>query len=150
MFLNTLINITIVSIAVSMHYECLSVLSKKLPGSTKKPRTRIILGVLGALVAHSLEIWMFALAYFFVLSNNLGGSLQGAFDGTLLSCVYFSFTSYTTLGIGDIYPTGSLRFLAGIEGLVGLVLIAWTASFLYLEMERLWKQPTTINNNNPE
>ena len=150
MFLNTLINITIVSIAVSMHYECLNFLSKKLPGSAKQPRTRIILGVLGALIAHSLEIWMFALAYFFVLSSNLGGSLQGAFDGTLLSCVYFSFTSYTTLGIGDIYPTGSLRFLAGIEGLVGLVLIAWTASFLYLEMERLWKQPTTINNNNPE
>ena len=31
-----------------------------------------------------------------------------------------------------------LRFLSGLEALAGLVLITWTASFLYYEMQRYW------------
>jgi hypothetical protein len=31
-----------------------------------------------------------------------------------------------------------MRFMAGVEGLVGLVLIGWSASFTYLEMQRYW------------
>ncbi|HHO59743.1 MAG TPA: two pore domain potassium channel family protein, partial [Thiotrichales bacterium] len=29
-------------------------------------------------------------------------------------------------------------YLTGIESLTGLVLITWTASFLYYEMQRYW------------
>ena len=68
------------------------------------------------------------------------GHFKGNFDGSLLDCVYFSFTSYTTLGFGDIVPFGDLRFLTGLESLTGLVLITWTASFLYLEMTRYWDE----------
>lgn len=50
----------------------------------------------------------------------------------------FSFSTYTTLGFGDIVATGPLRLLAGIEGITGLVLIAWTASFAYVEMGHYW------------
>lgn len=39
---------------------------------------------------------------------------------------------------GDIVATGPLRLLAGIEGITGLVLIAWTASFAYVEMGHYW------------
>ncbi|MBT7370542.1 MAG: two pore domain potassium channel family protein, partial [Gammaproteobacteria bacterium] len=38
-------------------------------------------------------------------------------------------------------PTGHLRFLSGLESLVGLVLIGWTASFIYVEMTRFWREP---------
>jgi hypothetical protein len=31
-----------------------------------------------------------------------------------------------------------LRHLTGIEALTGLVLITWSASFLFLEMQRYW------------
>ena len=48
--------------------------------------------------------------------------------------------AFTTVGFGDIVPTGPLRLLAGMEALTGFVLITWTASFLYLEMNRLWRQ----------
>jgi hypothetical protein len=47
---------------------------------------------------------------------------------------------YTSLGIGDIVPVGNLRFLAGLETLTGLVLITWTASFMYIEMQRFWER----------
>ena len=51
---------------------------------------------------------------------------------------FFSFTTPTALGFGDIEPTGNLRYLTGIESLTGLVLITWTASFLFVEMQRYW------------
>ena len=67
------------------------------------------------------------------------GTLSGNFDGSLLDCVYFSFTTYTTIGFGDITPTGHLKYLTGLQALTGLVLITWTASFLFLEMQNYWK-----------
>lgn len=56
-----------------------------------------------------------------------------------LDCVYFSFTTYTTIGFGDIAPTGHLKYLTGLQALTGLVLITWTVSFLFLEMQKYWK-----------
>ncbi|MSQ99467.1 MAG: two pore domain potassium channel family protein, partial [Xanthomonadales bacterium] len=41
-------------------------------------------------------------------------------------------------GFGDIQPFGDMRHLAGVEALTGILLITWTASFLYLEMQRNW------------
>ena len=45
---------------------------------------------------------------------------------------------YTIVGDEDIEPIGLLSYLIGIESLTGLVLITWTASFLYYEMQRYW------------
>ena len=39
---------------------------------------------------------------------------------------YYSATTYTGLGFGDITPTSTLRLFTAIEALTGLVLIAWT------------------------
>jgi hypothetical protein len=75
-----------------------------------------------------------------MLRSQKFGSLQGNFDGSLLDCVYFSFTNYTSLGYGDVEPLGDIRFTAGLESLTGLVLIGWTASFLYVEMSRFWHE----------
>lgn len=91
-----------------------------------------------SLLAHTIEIWIFAIAYYLMNESETWGNLQGNFDGALMDCVYFSFATYTTLGFGDIEPFGYLRFLTGIEALTGLVLITWTASFLYIEMQRYW------------
>jgi hypothetical protein len=66
------------------------------------------------------------------------GALAGHLAGTSIDFFYFSTTMYTTLGIGDIWATGPIRIVAGIESLTGLVLITWTASFSYLAMERFW------------
>lgn len=35
---------------------------------------------------------------------------------------------------------GPARLLSGFEAMLGLVLIAWTASFTYFEMERNWSE----------
>jgi hypothetical protein len=58
--------------------------------------------------------------------------------------VCFSFSTYTTLSYGDIDAVGDLRHLTGLEALTGLVMITWSASFLFLEMQRYWK-PKDLN-----
>ena len=66
------------------------------------------------------------------------GYIDGEFDASALDFFYFSITSYTTLGIGDVYPQGPLRVLASIESLNGFLLITWSASFTYMMMQRHW------------
>tara|TARA_R110002110_G_C13470229_1_gene720386 strand:- start:23990 stop:24412 length:423 start_codon:yes stop_codon:yes gene_type:complete len=135
-----LVNALIVALVVMIHYEALHWLTRYLPRLPVVHRARIAIGVLGALVAHAVEVWIFALAYYLLTTRSDWGSLDGNFDGTLLDCVYFSFTVFSTLGFGDIFPEGEIRYLVGIESLTGLVLITWTASFLYYEMQRNWSE----------
>lgn len=136
----TMINALVVIMAVVIHYECLLRLNDWLPRLNMWSRFRIVAGVLGALIAHALEVWCFGLVYYLMVWSGKWGSLTGQFDGSLLDCVYFSFTTYTTIGFGDISPVGDLKFLTGLEALTGLVLISWTASFLFLEMQKYWKR----------
>jgi hypothetical protein len=138
MFLVFLINTLVVAVAVVIHYEIIYRVSLVIPKMTIRHRYRILFGVFAAIFAHVIEVWIFAVAFYFMHHGEHWGTLNGNFDGSLLDCVYFSFTSYTTLGFGDIEPMGGLRFLTGIESLTGLVLITWTASFLFLEMQRHW------------
>ena len=133
-----LVNTLIVITAVVIHYEFLYRLTLLLPRIQVLHRFRIVLGVGGALLAHALEVWIFAIAYYLMHRADGWGYLEGNFNGSLMDAVYFSFTIFTTLGFGDIQPHGDLRFLTGIESLTGLVLITWSASFLFVEMQRFW------------
>ncbi len=133
------INSLLITLVVLLHFEMLSLLSSLLLRIRLHRRWRVVIGVFGALCAHVLEIWCFGFGYYFLISYPGHGELVGIGSKTLLDCVYFSFTTYTSLGFGDLYPTGHLRFLSGLEALTGLVLIAWTASFMYLEMQKFWQ-----------
>ena len=134
------VNMFVVGVAVLMHYEFLHRITLLLPRLKIRHRFRIVLGVFVALTAHAAEVWVFAIAYYFMHHTEGWGQLEGNFDGSLMSSAYFSFTTFTTLGTGDIAPHGDLRFLVGLEALSGFVLITWTASFLFLEMTRYWDE----------
>ena len=58
--------------------------------------------------------------------------------GILLDCAYLSFVTFTTLGYGEIVAQGYLRYLTGVEALTGFILITWSASFLFIEMQKYW------------
>ena len=143
MLISTIVTIFLVTLTVGFHYEALYRLSLLLPRLNMPHRFRIVIGILGALFAHALEVWLFAFAYYVLVRTALFGSFVGM-SGEQLNqldeCVYFSFVTYTTLGYGDVIATGPLRFLAGMESLTGLVLITWTASFLFIEMQQYWDQ----------
>jgi hypothetical protein len=132
------VNILVIVTAVMIHYEFLYRFTLLMPRLSVRHRFRIVIGVFGALTAHAVEVWIFALSFYWMHKADGWGTLDGNFGGSLLDCVYFSFTTYTTLGFGDVVPHGDLRYLTGLESLTGLLLITWTASFLYLEMTRYW------------
>lgn len=94
------------------------------------------------MLIHLVEVMIYGLAMW-VLAMLERGKLASThpidFHGPA-EFFYFSIASYTTLGIGDIVPTGHLRIVVGIEALQGLILIAWSASFSYLVMEKFWSR----------
>jgi hypothetical protein len=133
------LNGSLIALAVFIHYETLYTLASHLPRLTRiAPRYRVLLGVFAILIAHAVEIWAFALGYLAMIELGLG-ALFGMTTNSLLSdCVYLSWVSFTTVGFGDVVPSGDLRFLPGLEALTGLVLITWSASFLFIEMQKFW------------
>ncbi len=136
----TLVNLVVVAVVVLIHYEALNLLAISRLRSRAHHRLRIVLDVFGVLLAHCLEIWIFAAVYYWLMQVGGFGGLE-LLTGSVIEfadCLYYSFTTYTTLGYGDVVPIGQLRYLAGIESLTGLVLITWSASFLFLQMQRHW------------
>jgi hypothetical protein len=101
-------------------------------------RARILLVIAVVLLAHIVEIGLYAAAFALCQDTLRLGSIHGVVDGSVLDVIYFSTTTYTTLGIGDLHARGPLRLIAGVESLNGLVLIGWSASFTYLAMEQSW------------
>ena len=138
MLTSFIVNSIVVALAVIIHHEFLLHLSKFLPRLNIRHRSKLVVSIFGALIAHSIEVWVFALAYYFMHHAESWGTLEGSYDGSVLASVYFSCTTFTTLGFGDIQPIGDIRYLTGMESLTGLVLITWTASFLFIEMHKYW------------
>jgi hypothetical protein len=128
-------------LVVVIHYEFLSLAVRCLKSlGVSNQRRSIVVILLAAVLAHVVEIWCFAFAYFGLLQvDGVGGVSGFSANSDMLDYAYFSFVSYTTLGFGEIVPTGFVRFLSGTEALVGLVLITWTASFLFMQMEKNWQ-----------
>ncbi len=132
--ISTIIAILLV---VLIHYEVLTHLSEHHFKRRWPHRLLLPIGMLVIIFIHVIEVWIFGLVYFLTFKIGGVGDISGEFTYQLLDCVYFSFVNYTTLGYGDLVPVGHVRFIAGSEALVGLVLIAWSASFTYLEMQRI-------------
>jgi hypothetical protein len=127
------------AVCVLSHYETLRLLNDRLARTDfVSARAKVLVALVGAMASHVLQIGTFALAYY-LLRDKFGlGGFGGTFQDTPMSFLYFSSETYTTLGFGDIYPTGQLRLICGIESLIGLLMVSWTASFTYLEMRRYW------------
>ncbi len=128
---------------ILIHYEVLFQLDKRLPQMSHFPaRFKVLVGAAVVFMTHVVEIWIFALGYYLTLQLDGMGSLiqQTTSDGQFLDYVYLSFITYTTVGYGDVVAQGYVRYLTGVEALLGLLLITWSASFLFLEMQKYWSQ----------
>lgn len=96
----------------------------------------ILFVVLGLVAIHTIEIWSYALAYLAI------GALPD-FEAAL----YFSTTSFTTLGYGDVVLDHRWRLFGAIEGANGLLLFGWSTAFLFSITARMgtlehdWLEP---------
>jgi predicted membrane protein len=135
------VTVVAVAAAVLVHYEGLVTLSRWLAERHDSQRRRkVLFGIFGVLALHITEIWIFGLAIWAVLHYPETGSVSGIHQLGLFDSVYLSAATFTTVGFGDLAPVGPIRFLSGTTALTGFVLITWSASFTFLEMERFWKR----------
>lgn len=86
----------------------------------------IVSVVLGLFAIHTVEIWLYAVVYVAI------GAVVG-FE----SALYFSTTSFASIGYGDIVLDHEWRLVSAIEGVNGLILIGWSTAFLLSLMTRL-------------
>jgi hypothetical protein len=72
------------------------------------------------MVAHTLEVFVWALAYAVVGAAPTGSDL-----------LYFAFVNYTTLGYGDITPVREWRLIGPLTAMNGVLLFGWSAAILF-------------------
>lgn len=142
MLLTLLVVAATVVLCNAVHFYSLRQLAhifRDIPPPVKRPMLFVSFAIM---VIHLIEVGIYGLALWFLTKMGLG-ELSGMGMGSverIEDFFYFSVASYTSLGIGDIVPHGHLRIIVGIEALQGLILIAWSASFSYLVMERFWSR----------
>lgn len=126
-------------LSCATHFFALSRLRELLLRQHDRQLGVIIVGVSGAALAHMIEAALYAVGFIVIAEFGLGGFNKEGTD-SFMDVFYFSLVNYTSLGLGDIYPTGHSRFLAGLESLNGFLLISCSASFLFVLMQPLTKQ----------
>ena len=142
MFLDTvtvLIAMALAGMSVLVHYECLCFLDRVIE-RVRSHRRRLLVTMIGLLSAHIVEIWIYAGAYVFLSTYTDIGSIIMTLAGgsSVFDMVYYSAMVYTTVGFGDMVPSGGLRLITATEALIGLSLITWSASFTYFQMQAMF------------
>jgi hypothetical protein len=125
-------------LTVVVHYEALSGLSKVLQKSTIQSRPKVLVVVFGVITAHFAEIAIYALTYWIADTGLNIGDFGGSRAVNFADYLFFSAETFSTLGIGDIFPLGMMRLISSLESLNGIVLIGWSTSFTYLTMSHYW------------
>lgn len=86
----------------------------------------IVLVVFGIFALHTVQIWLYAALYMLL------GEIE-SFEEAL----YFSTVNFASLGYGDILLSQKWRLVGAIEAANGVLLIAWSTSFLLTVSGRL-------------
>jgi hypothetical protein len=79
------------------------------------------------LILHLVEMGVWAVAY-------AAGDVLPDFETAL----YFSMTSYTTVGYGDVIPSLSWRLLGPIEAAVGILMLGWSTGIIVAAVHRMY------------
>lgn len=92
-------------------------------------------GAFVLLFAHLLEIGVYAALYRAGIAWELG-QFRGAFTPTAGDFFYYSATTYTTVGFGDVTPPPDLRIVTAVESLNGIVMVGITTSAMLVALMR--------------
>ncbi|WP_339749428.1 potassium channel family protein [uncultured Maricaulis sp.] len=117
----------------ALHYAIVSGAFRHLGAASYHRGRKLVTALCVSGIAHLAAASLYALAYGLGRALEIG-DLSGDTPTTAMDVFYFSLVSYTSLGLGDIVPTGHLRFVAGVEALNGFLLISCSAAMLFLFM----------------
>ncbi len=138
------ITLFLVAGVVALQVKALLLISDLLPRFPFRHLFKVSAGLIGVITAHAVSIVLFGTTTFLLVKADRErfGHLEGGENHTLHDFIYFSFTTYTTVGYGDYTPVGPIRLISQIEALVGLVLIACSASYIFIIMQDYWRMHT--------
>jgi hypothetical protein len=80
---------------------------------------------------HILEAFYWALL--FIISPAHAGL------DSFREALYFSMVTFTTLGYGDVTLNSDWQILAGVEGMVGIVVFGLTTALLFAVIQKTWR-----------
>jgi len=129
-----LLGALLIAITVAIHGAVMGWLLWRLQHAANKPVTlwqayAVLTQIaIWSVVAHLVAIAVWALAY-------LRADVHPSFDLAL----YFSAVTYATIGYGDVVPPADWRLLSAMEGLVGILMCAWSGGFIFAVVARLYQ-----------
>ena len=138
-WLVSLVSITAVFIATALFYESLCLISRFVSHMTVRHRLIMFVMTAGIFIAHAVAILVYAVLYWALIHYGGFADLSGQVSDHFPTYLYFSGTSYSSLGVGDVFPAKGLRFLTGVEAINGLILITWSAAFTYFSVQKMWE-----------
>jgi hypothetical protein len=105
---------------------------------TSRPRLHLMAVMVGTaaalMVAHTLEIFVWAVSYWMVGAAPAGSDL-----------LYFAFVNYTTLGYGDITPVQEWRLKGPMTAMNGILLFGWSTAVLFEVLRKTLKHLAAID-----
>ncbi len=99
-------------------------------GQTRRPllhALRLVVELFAALLLlHLTQVLLWALLYWWQIGWDLN------------TAVYFSTTTYATIGYGDVVPPPEWRLVAVLEGLTGVLMLGWSSAMVFAVVTRLF------------
>lgn len=135
---SSLISVILAFCTTLLFYEILCIVMRAITQSYLSPRLLLMILALGIFIAHTLSIVIYGFAYWILVKFLNYPPLEGVDTQLIGSYLYYSATTYSSLGVGDIFARGSFRLITSIEVINGLTLIAWSATFTYFAVQKMW------------
>ncbi len=88
----------------------------------------LVFAVMGTFSAHIVQIWIWAMFY---LAIGVMPDLEEA--------LYFSTSSFTTVGFGDLYLDKEWRLVSSFQSANGFILFGWSTAFIFEVMSKLYE-----------
>ncbi|MCI5075688.1 potassium channel family protein [Oricola sp.] len=127
MFVNLALGTLVISMTVVIHTfgliwvtHAMNWLTDKFRANGRRSRmlamNTVVVGIFAVL---TVEVWLWAVFYYVL---NVFGDFETA--------LYFSTTTFSTVGYGDLVTSEQWRILAGLESVNGFLLIGWSTAYL--------------------
>jgi len=93
----------------------------------------VLIALFAALILlHLMQVSVWALLYWWQIGWDFNTAL------------YFSTTTYATIGYGDVVPPVEWRLVAVMEGLTGVLMLGWSSAMVFAIVMRLMQSPALL------